>query len=155
MQWLAQHPKCKTAFVFGRERMGLSQGDIDLCQQQLYIPGNPDYDVLNLSQAVQIVSYECQQQLGQSQHSQPDDSAPMLSNEIEPLATQEEIQASFEHLEKSLSEIGFLRQKHPGEAMQRLKQFILKAQPNAKEVRMLRGICSAIDWQRQAEKNEQ
>lgn len=128
------------AFVFGRERMGLSQSDIEQCQQQVYIPGNPDYDVLNLAQAVQIISYECQQQL------QPEGLSQNPSGDDDTAASHQDLQACFEHLQESLDRIGFLRQKHPGEAMQRLKHFILKARPSAKEVRMLRGICSAIDW---------
>lgn len=137
---LQQHKHQAIAFVFGRERMGLSQSDIEQCQQQVYIPGNPDYDVLNLAQAVQIISYECHQQL-HNHHAQQG-----IPEEHEEAAPHQELQACFTHLEQSLQRIGFLRQKHPGEAMQRLKYFILKAQPSAKEIRMLRGICSAIDW---------
>ncbi|MFQ3282352.1 RNA methyltransferase, partial [Reinekea sp.] len=48
----------QVAIVFGRERMGLHNDEIQQCHFQLNIDANPDYPVLNLSQAVQIVSYE-------------------------------------------------------------------------------------------------
>ena len=46
------------ALVFGRERSGLTNDEIRCCTHQVSIPANPDYGILNLSQAVQILAYE-------------------------------------------------------------------------------------------------
>ncbi|BAB59720.1 hypothetical protein [Thermoplasma volcanium GSS1] len=47
----------KVALVFGREDDGLRNEELDLCNYFIYIPGNPDYPVYNLSHAVAIVLY--------------------------------------------------------------------------------------------------
>ncbi|MCL4155084.1 UNVERIFIED_CONTAM: hypothetical protein GTU68_048073 [Idotea baltica] len=52
-------PKGKVAIVFGRERTGLTNEELELCHQLVHIPSNPDYSSLNVASAVQILSYEC------------------------------------------------------------------------------------------------
>lgn len=48
----------KVAFVFGRERVGLTNKELLKCHYHLNIPTNPDYSSLNLAMAVQLVCYE-------------------------------------------------------------------------------------------------
>lgn len=48
----------EVAFVFGREKNGLSNEEMDLCHAQIQIPANPEYNSLNLAAAVQIICYE-------------------------------------------------------------------------------------------------
>ena len=140
-QWVKDHPAEKVAIVFGRERMGLSNEDIEACHQILYVPGNPEYDVLNLAAAVQIVSYEL------FKHSElaleaTKAAEPEQSSEYAPA---EDMERFYQHLKTTLSDTGFLIKNHPGEAMQRLKQMFARAQPTDKELRMLRGILSSVD----------
>ena len=51
----------KTAIIFGRERTGLYNDELLMCHAHAYIPTNPEYNSLNLAQAVQVVSYELRQ----------------------------------------------------------------------------------------------
>ena len=144
--WVKRNPKEKIAIVFGRERMGLSNEQLGLCQQLLYIPGNPEYDVLNISSAVQIVSYELFKQLGN--HRDKGEIGEITQDSIKntiAYASQQELERFYQHLESTLSATGFLVKNHPGEAMQRLQQMFARAQPNAKELRMLRGILGSVD----------
>lgn len=46
------------SLVFGAERTGLSNHELSWAQRVIEIPANPDYPVLNLGQAVQILAYE-------------------------------------------------------------------------------------------------
>lgn len=48
----------RVGLVFGGERDGLSLAEIRQCSHLCHIPGNPDYGVLNLSHAVQILAWE-------------------------------------------------------------------------------------------------
>ena len=144
--WVKRNPKEKIAIVFGRERMGLSNEQLGLCQQLLYIPGNPAYDVLNIGSAVQIVSYELFKQLGN--HRDKGEIGEITQDSIKntiAYASQQELERFYQHLESTLSTTGFLVKNHPGEAMQRLQQMFARAQPNAKELRMLRGILGSVD----------
>ncbi len=48
----------KVAAVFGPEKSGLHNDDLDLCHTLLQIPTNPEFSSLNLAMAVQILTYE-------------------------------------------------------------------------------------------------
>jgi tRNA (cytidine32/uridine32-2'-O)-methyltransferase len=143
--WISDNPNEKIAIVFGRERMGLSNEQLGLCQQLLYIPGNPEYDVLNIGSAVQIVSYELFKKFGQHRDELESNCNQGNQAENEEYASQQDMERFYQHLEGTLSDTGFLVKNHPGEAMQRLQQLFARAQPNAKELRMLRGILGSVD----------
>ena len=143
--WVKANPNEKIAIVFGRERMGLSNEQLGMCQQLLYIPGNPEYDVLNIGSAVQIVSYELFKQLGMHRDEIETSEINTSEAETEEYASQQDMERFYQHLESTLSDTGFLVKNHPGEAIQRLQQMFARAQPNAKELRMLRGILGSVD----------
>jgi hypothetical protein len=44
--------------VFGRERTGLTNEELQLCHLAVHIPSNPDFSSLNLAAAVQVLAYE-------------------------------------------------------------------------------------------------
>ena len=46
------------AAVFGPEKNGLCNEDMDLCDSLMTIPTDPDFSSLNLAMAVQVLSYE-------------------------------------------------------------------------------------------------
>ena len=46
------------ALVFGPERSGLANADLDLCTHQVQIPTHPEFSSLNLGAAVQLLAYE-------------------------------------------------------------------------------------------------
>src|SRR5512138_2686149 len=48
----------EVAVVFGEERRGLSDAELELCQAVCTIPTSPAYDSMNLAQAVAVISYE-------------------------------------------------------------------------------------------------
>lgn len=47
----------RVAVVFGNERTGLTDEELDCCTVAVNIPSSPDFPSLNLSHAVQIMSY--------------------------------------------------------------------------------------------------
>src|SRR5207342_3420522 len=46
------------ALVFGRERTGLDNNELQLCHAAVHIPSDPTFSSLNLAAAVQVLSYE-------------------------------------------------------------------------------------------------
>jgi tRNA (cytidine32/uridine32-2'-O)-methyltransferase len=138
VNWIKMHPSEKVAIVFGRERMGMSTDDINLCQQMLYIPGNPEYDVLNMASAAQIVCYELFKQLNELTET-------INVTQEQTFATQEDVNRFYQHLQSTLEETGYLRTKQHGESMQRLRQLFSRAEPTAKEISMLRGVLASVD----------
>jgi tRNA (cytidine32/uridine32-2'-O)-methyltransferase len=62
--FLAHAQSISVALVFGREDSGLTNEEMDQCHKLVHIPSNPDFSSLNLSQAVQVLSYELFQAAG-------------------------------------------------------------------------------------------
>src|SRR5471032_2335441 len=56
---LVAQPALRAALIFGNERYGLPNEVVEKCNVLINIPANPDYSSLNLSQAAQVLAYEC------------------------------------------------------------------------------------------------
>ena len=118
--------------VFGTEMSGLSNDELDLCQLLAMIPTNPEFSSLNLAAAVQVVSYELRQ--ASPDGTQLPESVPA------PLASSEDTERLYRHLEETLIGIGFLNPVEPGRLMQRMRRIYARARLEKEEVNILRGI---------------
>jgi tRNA (cytidine32/uridine32-2'-O)-methyltransferase len=136
--------KDKVALVFGPERMGLSNEDIQLAKYRVTIPTNPDYSSLNMAAAVQTLSYEVFKQ-----HSQ---GFTKKAEENRDLPTVELMEQFYTHLEDSLDDSGFIIKNHPGEVMLKLRALFSRAQPDTTELNILRGILAS--FQRNHKENQ-
>jgi len=124
----------EVAFLFGRERSGLTNAELDLCHALVHIPANPDYSSLNLAQAVQVVAYELRMAQG----------AALPEREAEfPPATAEEMEGFYAHLEQTLYDLEFITPERPGRMMPRLRRLFQRARPDRNEINILRGILAA------------
>jgi tRNA/rRNA methyltransferase len=122
------------AFVFGTEMSGLSNAELDCCHYLAHIPTVESFSSLNLAAAVQVVAYELRSGL-----------LPVQVNAREyPLATHEEMEGFYGHLESALVESGFLDAKNPGRMMIRLRRLFSRARPEKNEVNILRGMIRAF-----------
>lgn len=128
------------ALVFGREKMGLTNAELDLCQYMVGIPANPRYASLNLACAVQILGYELLRASRQY-------TAPSVNEWHEPqvpLARAEDLQRFYCHLQELLVETGFLDPVKPRRLMRRLYRLFNRACLDENEVNILRGILTAV-----------
>lgn len=124
------------AFLFGRERHGLTNEEMQRCQYLVNIPSNPEYSSLNLAQAVQIIAYELRvTALGGAGVSIP----PL---DWEPV-DDEQLEGFFRHLEQTLLDIRFLNPQQPRRLMMRLRRLYNRARPDQNEINILRGILKA------------
>ncbi|SDL67552.1 tRNA (cytidine32/uridine32-2'-O)-methyltransferase [Franzmannia pantelleriensis] len=128
------------ALVFGRERSGLTNGEIRLCSHQVSIPANPDYGILNLSQAVQVLAYEVHRAwrrhpAGDYRYQLPPQAA---------LPTREQVGHFQAHLSRVMTTSGFLTQPHAN-TEQQLQALFARAQPSRRELSLLRGLLSALE----------
>jgi len=130
-----QTPGARAAIVFGRERSGLSNDELDRCHYLVQIPTAPAYPSLNLAAAVQVIAYE----LRMSSGCRTDAPSP-----ASPAATAAQMQGFYAHLETTLQSIGFLDAGNPRQLMRRLRRLFGRAQPDANEVNILRGILTAV-----------
>ena len=62
-----------------------------------------------------------------------------------PLATSDELEHFYAHLEQVLSDSGFLDPENPRHLMRRLRRLFIRARPDKNEVNILRGILTAVE----------
>jgi len=135
-QAMVEADQHEIAILFGRERYGLTNDEMQCCHQLVNIPSNPDYSSLNLAQAVQIIGYELRMAALGSAGLQldPPDWQPVDAVQMERL---------YQHLEKTLLDIQFLNPAQPKKLMMRLRRLFNRARPDQNELNILRGILAA------------
>lgn len=124
------------AILFGRETMGLNNAEMLMCNRHLYIDANPEYPVLNVAQAIQLVCYELRRAARKS------DGRPA---EPAPYPRQHEMVLFYEHLERVLRVTNFIIPQHEGRVMDKLKRYFNRSRPEKTELGMLRGILASVE----------
>ncbi|MGY6161827.1 RNA methyltransferase [Paraburkholderia strydomiana] len=138
------------ALVFGNERTGLSNEDVERCSALAHIPANPAYSSLNLAQAVQVLAYELRMiyLTSGADTTAPAMRAPQTSAaSAEPAgarAASNEIESMFAHLESALVAIEFLDPANPKKLMSRLRRLFARSGLEREEVNIVRGIAKHI-----------
>lgn len=122
------------ALVFGNETAGLSNDEVGTCGLLAGIPVAPDFSSLNVAAAVQVFCYELRMACG----------AVLLPDKAQELATHEEVEAFYAHLERTIIETGFLNPAHPRKLMYRLRRMFARARLQVEEVNILRGILGSL-----------
>jgi tRNA (cytidine32/uridine32-2'-O)-methyltransferase len=134
----------EVALVFGRERTGLSNDELQLCHAAVHIPANPDYSSLNLAAAVQVLAYETRMVLLEA--GEPAGGA-VAAGENDP-ASHAQLEGFFGQLAETLDAIDFHKGRAPESALRKLRRLFLRSALDVREVRLLRGILA--DAQRMA-----
>ena len=132
--------KQKIGILFGAEERGLINKELALCHLVTMIPSDPDFGSLNLAQSVAVVTYQLRLHF-LSQNTSND----LPQKKRGPtLASQEGIEGMYGHLEKVLTEIGFLIENNTFHMMRSLRGLFGRTGLTDREVRILRGICRQI-----------
>jgi len=121
--------------AFGSEKEGLTNEELSLCHFYVRIPSMESFPSLNLAQAVMVICYE----LFQASKEIP--KVPIQ------LAQAEQLEKMFEHMEKTLIQIGFLDSNHSKRIIRALRRLFGRSQMDGREVQILQGIWSQMDHQ--------
>ncbi|WP_151451294.1 tRNA (cytosine(32)/uridine(32)-2'-O)-methyltransferase TrmJ, partial [Cronobacter sakazakii] len=128
------------AIVFGRERVGLTNDELQKCHYHVAIAANPEYSSLNLAMAVQVIAYEVRMAWLASQDAQ----TPAPGEEENPYPLVDDLERFYGHLEQVLLSTGFIRPNHPGQVMNKLRRLFTRARPESQELNILRGMLASI-----------
>jgi tRNA/rRNA methyltransferase len=123
------------AFVFGNETAGLTNEEMFACQHLVHIPANPGFSSLNLAQAVQVVSYEILMASG----------VTVPGPRSEKLATMEDIEGLYAHLEQAALTSGFLVPDSGSRLRERWRRLFSRVPGiEREEVNIVRGLLRAL-----------
>lgn len=141
---LAAATSAPVALLFGPERAGLTNEDLQRCHLSVHIPADPQFSSLNLAAAVQVLSYELR--LAMLAQMQAVDA--QRSTAAHTPAAHAAMEGFFAHLDQTLHDIDFHKGRSPVTVLRRLRRLFQRAQPDERELRILRGILA--DAQRMA-----
>ena len=132
------------ALLFGSERAGLDNAQLELCHRLLTIPTGGDYTSLNLAMAVQVVTYEVRLALRDLEARTP---AATREGGV-PLASAAEMEKFYAHLAEVLEQIDFRDRTSTGHLMARLRRLFQRTVLDQNEMNILRGILTAVQGRR-------
>ena len=125
----------KIAVVFGREASGLTNEEMDRCNEWIYIPGFGSTTSFNLAQAVILVLYELS-------HLNPRQESPI--NSPSPLADSFLIEGLKDHFFTVLKAVRFLRKGHEPVMRTYFSDLIARTHMTEHDVRIARGFFNKI-----------
>jgi tRNA/rRNA methyltransferase len=127
----------EVAVVFGEERRGLSDAELELCQAVCTIPTHPAYDSMNLAQAVAVVSYEIALAAGAASPAPPaSDAGP---------ARHATVEALWARARAILGHAGYLNPQNPEHILADLRRLLARADPTQREVELLVAALRAVE----------
>lgn len=126
----------RIALVFGREDRGLLTEELDHCQRFVTIPTREELPSMNLAQAVSLCLYETAVGSSDLVHD------PGRKR----LASSETLESMYQHMRQTLLDIDYLDPKNPEHIIHTFRRIFGRALLNDREVRILRGMFSSIDW---------
>jgi TrmH family RNA methyltransferase len=145
---VAESASAPAAVLFGAERTGLSNEELDSAHALVRIPAGEAYPSLNLAMAVQLVAYELFRARGAG--GAPDDAAALRASTV-PLATPEEMERLYAHLAEVMQEVDFRDRTQSGtHLMSRIRRFLQRAELDQNEANILRGLLTAVQSRRRA-----
>jgi tRNA/rRNA methyltransferase len=130
------------ALVFGQERRGLSDAELELCHAVCAIPTSPAYDSMNLAQAAAVLAWEVASATGAG----ADGAAPAL----EP-ARHETLEALWERTRALLAAAGYLNPQNPDQILAELRRLLTRAEPTQREAELCVAAVRALErWLRES-----
>lgn len=137
---LAEAEQGEVALVFGNETVGLNNEEILHCQAAVSIPTNPGFSSLNLGSAVQVICYECRMAAFADK---PPVAAQGVTPFVSPVATNDEVEGLYGHLETVMTATGFYNPEQPGRLMAKLRRLFGRVRLEKDEINILRGVLAS------------
>ncbi|BDG02013.1 RNA methyltransferase [Anaeromyxobacter oryzae] len=128
----------EVALVFGEERRGLSDAELELCQAVCTIPTTAAYDSMNLAQAVAVVAYELRM---------ADPRAALSAGPAEEPARHATVEALWARASALLGHAGYLNPQNPEHILADFRRLLARADPTQREVELLVAAIRALERQ--------
>ncbi len=127
----------KVGVLFGRERTGLENDEVSLCDGIVTYPVNPAFPSLNLAQAVLLMGYEWFKL-------RTSDAKPFGGEPFGPPARKEMLVSLYDYLEDELDQAGFFPPDKREIMARNLRDILQRLDMSEQECRTLRGAFVAL-----------
>ncbi len=129
----------KISILFGPEDFGLTNNELELCNEVIVIPTADEASSINISQAVLIICYEIFQSVGDINFNKTEEKAVEL-------ASIEKIEDMYSHMQKALTDIGYLDPQNPEHFIGNFRRILNRAGLSPEDVQVTRGIFRKLNW---------
>lgn len=140
----------EVALVFGRERTGLHNEELELCQYLVNIPTNDEYSSLNLAQAVQVLCYD----ILMAERTDQDVKKRGVKDPQDRPATADQLEGMYGHFFETMQQLNFFGDRNPENVMRRLRCLFGRARMSLREVQILRGLLTVSQGKKRPSKKE-
>jgi tRNA/rRNA methyltransferase len=123
------------AIVFGQERRGLSDAELESCQALCAIPTSLAYDSMNLAQAAAVIAWEIAsaEATGGPAATPPDP------------ARHETLEALWDRARALLAAAGYLNPQNPDQVLGELRRLLARAEPTQREAELCVAAVRALE----------
>ncbi len=128
------NPEIRTGLLFGSEKWGLKNEELDLCSSVVLIPTSK-FSSINLAQSVMILCYEI--------------FMAKSSCQVVPRprpASFREMEGMYNHLHGVFEQIGLFQKQTPAYWMRNARRLFNGKNITAKDVKMVRGFLRQVSW---------
>lgn len=150
---LANQQPLNIALVFGREDRGLTNDELTLADYHIQIPANPDYSVLNVAAAVQVIAsvfYDMAETAfnpSMNRHNLPNVvtlDMPLRQQWDEPPITHEQQHQLQQRLLQLLEQLGIYTPEQSKALPQRVSRLLGRLQLDVKEYQLLQALVAKL-----------
>ncbi len=130
----------QVALVFGKERYGMTNEEMQRCHYLVKLPANPEYSSLNLAAAIQVAAYELRMQCLSEQQNKPAEETADV-----PFATAQKMDSFYRHLFDIMHSVEFMHQENQKSLEEKLRMMFNRLRIEKHEMDILRGFLSAVN----------
>lgn len=143
-----ERDESEVAIVFGREDSGMTNEELRRCHYHVSIPSNPEYGVLNVAAAIQLICYDLRMVLIEAEQAAGSAEKPeMVLSRTEwdaPLVSSEDMERFFQHLEQTLLDIRFFDPNNPRQILTRIRRLFSRTRLDQLEMNLMRGVLARV-----------
>jgi len=129
----------KVSILFGPEDIGLTNNELELCNDVVVIPTSDDASSINISQAVLIICYEIFISFQKN-------NVMMSKPQKKDLAPIDKVEDMYDHMQKALTDIGYLDPQNPEHFIGNFRRIFNRAGLTSEDVQTIRGIFRKLNW---------
>jgi TrmH family RNA methyltransferase len=135
----------QVALLFGKERYGMTNEEMQRCHYLVRLPANPEYSSLNLAAAVQVAAYEIRKQCIESSDLQLDkDKKTPETDVVAPYTDAAKMQSFYEHLFSVMHDVDYMHQQNTDSLTEKIRMMFNRMRIEKHEMDILRGFLSAV-----------
>jgi tRNA/rRNA methyltransferase len=127
------------SILFGPEDFGLTNNELELCNEVIVIPTADDASSINISQAVLIICYEIFKSFQKMDTLKTKPEKPDL-------APIDKVEDMYGHMQKALTDIGYLDPQNPEHFIGNFRRIFNRSGLTSEEVQTIRGIFRKLNW---------